>query len=58
MVKVDQKECIGCGACTVICPDVFELGDDGKSHVKDPKGASEDKIKEAADACPVDAINL
>lgn len=58
MVKVDQDKCIGCGACTVICPEVFELRDDGKSHVKDPKGAGEDKIKEAADSCPVGAISL
>lgn len=58
MAKVDQDKCIGCGACTVICPEVFELGDDGKSHVKNPEGASKEKIKEAVDSCPVGAISL
>lgn len=59
MVKVDQNVCIGCGLCTSICSGVFELEDDGKSHVK--AGADLKKnakcIKEAIDSCPVNAIS-
>ncbi|HDM92160.1 MAG TPA: ferredoxin, partial [Candidatus Korarchaeota archaeon] len=33
-VKVDQDTCIGCGVCSSLCPEIFEMGDDGKSHVK------------------------
>jgi ferredoxin len=55
---VDQGKCIGCGLCASVCPDVFEIQDDGKSHVKDPKGCSKCDCKEAADGCPVQAISL
>jgi ferredoxin len=59
MVKVDKDKCIGCGACAATCPEVFELGADGKSHVK--AGADTKKnakgIKEAIDNCPVEAIS-
>ena len=59
MVKVDKNKCIGCGACAASCPAVFEIGDDGKSHVK--KGADVNKnancIKEAIANCPVEAIS-
>ena len=53
----DQEKCIGCGLCTSICPNVFELGADGKAHVKNPGGDAEQKIQEAIDGCPVKAIS-
>jgi ferredoxin len=56
--KVDQEKCIGCGACVAICPDVFELGDDGKSHVKNPDACDKCDCQAAADSCPVGAITL
>lgn len=56
MVKVDKSKCIGCGACVALCPAVFELGPDGKSHVKNQKGKCD--LKAAAEACPVGAISL
>ena len=52
MVKVDKEKCIGCGSCAAICPNGFEIID-GKSKVKD---GNADCIKEAATACPQDAI--
>ena len=39
-VKVNTDECIGCGVCAQICPDVFELDEDaGKARVIRPEGA-------------------
>jgi ferredoxin len=48
--KVDPDLCTGCGICEDICPDVFEVADDGLSHVIDPN-ACEDAgcCEEAAD---------
>lgn len=57
-VKVDRNLCIGAGTCTVIAPEVFELDDELKAVVKDPGGAPDDKILDAAKSCPVLAIIL
>ena len=56
-VTLDQEECIGCGSCEEICPEVFRLDPDtDKSTVIKPQGGPEDSIQEAMDACPVDCI--
>ncbi|MBN1321292.1 MAG: ferredoxin, partial [Thermoleophilia bacterium] len=56
---VDPDLCTGCGICEDICPDVFEVGDDGVCHVIDPN-ACEDAgcCEEAADECPEGAISI
>jgi len=49
---------MGCGSCVSICPEVFELGADGKAQVKaeaDLEKFSE-KIAEAVASCPTGAI--
>lgn len=57
---VDEDLCIGCGLCEEICPEVFRLEDDGLSHVIDEEPDEEiwGLVREAADACPVDAISV
>ncbi len=57
--KVDPDLCTGCGICEDICPDVFEVADDGVCHVIDPN-ACEDAgcCEEAADECPEGAISI
>jgi ferredoxin len=59
---VDEDLCIGCGTCEEICPDVFQVGDDGFSHViaPDPEAACADVdcCEAAAEECPVDAISI
>jgi ferredoxin len=57
--KVDPDLCTGCGICEDICPDVFEIGDDGISHVIDPNACDDAGCcEEAADECPEGAITL
>lgn len=55
-IKVNANQCIGCGMCASMCPNVFKINSMGKSEVI----SSDDKDKEcassAAKACPVMAI--
>ncbi|MDA8443331.1 MAG: ferredoxin [Peptococcaceae bacterium] len=55
-----STECIGCGLCPEVCPEVFELQDDGFAHVKVEEVKEEwlDTAKEAEDQCPVAAISV
>jgi len=56
-VYVDEGICIGCGLCTGICPEVFEMNDDGKATaVGAVTEGNEGSVKEAMDSCPVTAI--
>ena len=57
MAKITVNEsCIGCGACTSVVPDVFEIGDDGLAVVVSEENI--DGAKEAAESCPVEAIEV
>ena len=57
-VIVDKDLCIGCGACQAICPDVFEINDDGLSEVIESEVADKNKeeVVEAIESCPTEAI--
>lgn len=57
-VKVNKDVCIGCGACQAICPNVFEIGDDGHAEVKTDAVAEEEtaNVQDAKESCPVGAI--
>ena len=56
--KIIHDECIGDGICEEICPEVYELRDDGLAYVinEDPDGNLDDKIEEAIEECPTSAI--
>lgn len=58
--KVDKDTCIGCGLCPSICPEVFEMQDDGKAGtiVDEVPSEVEDSAKEAEISCPVNAIEI
>ncbi len=58
-VKVNRDSCIGCGACEAICPEVFQLNDDGLSTVicDDFKNIDESSVQEAVESCPTNAIS-
>ena len=56
-VTIDEPECIGCGSCEDICPEVFKLikGTE-KSIVIKPEGGPEALIEEAMGECPMSCI--
>ena len=55
--KVNEN-CIGCGQCAGICPEVFALTDEGVARAKqgDFTGETDKEAQEAAENCPVSAI--
>ncbi len=56
--KVDHDLCIACGICSQVCPEVFDVGPDGKSVVKADADLNAACIQDAIDQCPVGAISL
>ena len=64
-INVNKEVCIGCGACQAICPEVFEIGDEGLATVKEENKDFEkltEEVKETAtdakENCPVQAIKI
>ncbi len=55
---VNKDQCIGCGACTAIAPEVFAMADDGLAEniLGEVPADLVDAAQEACDSCPVQAI--
>ena len=53
-----NSNCIGCGLCTGICPELFTMGDAGLAVAKEGDVPEEllDSAAEARTSCPVEAI--
>jgi len=52
-----SEDCISCGLCVSVAPEVFRFNAQGKSEAYNPQGAPEAKIQECIDNCPVSAIS-
>lgn len=52
-----NSSCIGCSACVAICPDVYDLDDDGMSVVKELPSYENLGVDDSIAACPVNAIS-
>lgn len=51
------EDCIACGRCIEICPEVFEMGEDlAQVKVDEVPADCEEAAQEAADECPTSAI--
>ncbi|MCB2289884.1 ferredoxin [Clostridium sp. CS001] len=57
---VDKDTCIGCGLCPAICPEIFQMEDDGKAVASEEDVAENlmDSARDAEQQCPVDAITI
>ncbi len=55
-VTIDEEECIGCGTCEEICPQVFRLDEETEKAKVISQDGPEDLIREAMDSCPSSCI--
>ena len=51
-----EEGCISCGVAEGICPEVFKVVDENTVIEVADLSRFEDKIKEAAEACPIEII--
>lgn len=59
-VTIDDDRCRGHGVCCSLCPEVFDLSDDGYAVVRVPEVPAEfaDSVREAVGSCPERAITV
>jgi ferredoxin len=59
-VSVDFDLCVSTGSCARVCPEVFELRDDGYLYVlqDSPPDHLAAQVQEAAELCPTGAITV
>ncbi|MER6082718.1 ferredoxin [Streptomyces sp. NPDC001833] len=57
---VDDDRCRGHGVCCSVCPEVFDLSDDGYAVVATPEvpAEHEEAVRSAAALCPEHAITV
>ena len=54
-----NENCIGCGLCANLCPGVFTITEEGVAAARDEIAPEyEGQTQEAAESCPVDAIEV
>jgi ferredoxin len=59
-ILVDYDRCEGNAVCVTVCPEVFEVGEDDRAHlrVQDPGENLRAKIEAAVRRCPRQALAL
>jgi len=60
MFATVNSDCIGCGACEAICPQIFRMNsyEIAEAYINPVPQEFEESTKEAAKNCPVAAIIL
>jgi ferredoxin len=58
VVSVNQDLCVGNAMCRAIAPNAFFAGPNGKSVVTNPEAEDIELLIEAAETCPVAAIDV
>jgi len=55
-ITIDEERCIGCGTCESLCSQCFKMENGVAKVVK--KECDDCDVKEVAENCPVQAINI
>lgn len=57
-ITIDGDVCMGTGQCELFCPDVFEVDDVASVKVSEVDESMFEAVRDAADACPTQAITV
>lgn len=58
-IRIDRTTCIGTANCAKVAPEIFVLDDERiVTFVVPPADAPPDRVVEACDVCPVDALSV
>jgi ferredoxin len=59
-LRVDLMKCAGIGLCEMTAPTVYQVGDDGQSHVLQdtPDDGEMAAVSEAVANCPTGALSI
>jgi len=52
------SHCVGCGACSILCPEVFDIRDNFAVINAHKISGNEDSCIDAAMFCPVGAVSI
>ena len=55
-IKVNEEQCIGCGACVAIDPEHFDFNENGLSSVIKNDNLDSANLTSAMESCPTGAI--
>lgn len=56
-IKVNEEQCMGCGACVAIDPEHFDFNEKGLSSVIKNDNFDSANLKRAIESCPTGAIS-
>lgn len=62
-VRINKDACIGCGLCISLADQVINFDDEGKANIilgqdSEVPADLESSVQEAADSCPVQAVEV
>ena len=57
-VRIDRTLCVGFGDCITAAPEAFVLDETGVAVFTTPEDVARERLLDACDACPVDAITV
>ena len=57
-IVILRDKCVGAGSCVLFAPKTFKLDKEGRVILIDKNGNSNEEILQAAQSCPVNAIEI